>query len=84
MKILHIIRREEDNIIHEVIDHDRAVGDVSVLLIQDGVLSRFNANGEIFASINDVLARGINVQYELIDYPSMCQLIVEHDKVIVW
>lgn len=84
MKILHIIRREEDNLILEFIDHDRTEGEVSILLIQDGVLSGFKSNGEVFASINDVLARGINVQYKLIDYPSMCQLIVEHDKVIVW
>lgn len=84
MKVLHIIRREEGRLIQEIIDHDRVMGGASVLLIQDGVLSKLKGVGEIFASIHDVLARGISVPYELIDYPAMCQLIVEHDKVVVW
>lgn len=84
MKVLHILRREEDHWVQEVIDHERGRGEVSLLLIQDGVLSKLKGDGEIFASINDVLARGITVPYKLVDYPAICQLIVEHDKVVSW
>lgn len=84
MKVLHVIRREEDRLVEEIIDHDRTMSEVSVLLIQDGVLSKLKGDSEIFASINDVLARGISVPYKLIDYPAICQLIIEHDRVVVW
>lgn len=84
MKVLHIIRREEDRLIEEIIDHYKAIGEASILLIQDGVLSRLKVDGAVYASINDVLARGVSVPYKLIGYPAMCQLIIEHDKVIVW
>ena len=84
MKILHIIRRCGDNLAQEIIDYNRSVGEVSILLIQDGVFSKLNGDDRIFASVNDVEARGITVPYKLIDYPAICQLIVEHDKVVVW
>jgi len=84
MKILYIFRREEDPWIQEVIEHERRRGKVSILLIQDGVLARIKGDGEVFASLHDVLARGITVPYRLVDYPAICQMIVEHDKVIVW
>ena len=84
MKVLHIIRREWDQLTQEIMNHNRAAGEVSVLLVQDGVLAKLNGDGEIFASINDVEARGICVPHKLVDYPAICQLIIEHDKVIVW
>lgn len=86
MKVLHIIRREEDQLVRGIIEYDMTVRDASILLIQDGVLSRFKFRDEakVFASVNDVEARGINVYYNLVDYPAICQLILEHDKVIVW
>ena len=84
MKILHIIRRCGDQLAQEITDYSRTAGDVSILLIQDGVLSNLKGDDRIFASVNDVEARGISVRYELVDYPEICQLIVEHDKVVVW
>lgn len=84
MKVLHIIRRGEDPIVSEAIDHDRSIGEVSILLIQDGVLFKVEGDGQVFASINDVVARGVSVPYRLIDYQEMCRLIVEHDRVVVW
>lgn len=84
MNILHILRKEEDLFVKEVIAHDRTLKDVSILLIQDGVLSKFREDKNVFASVNDVEARGLNVSCNLVDYPAICRLIVEHDKVIVW
>ncbi len=84
MKILHILRREADQFVLEVIEHDRTVREVSILLIQDGVLSKFREDNNVFASVNDVEARGLDVSCNLVDYPAISQLIVGHDKVIVW
>ena len=84
MKVLHIIRRNDDRLAQEMIEHDRADCNVSVILIQDGVLSRLHVGGDIYASVNDVEARGIHTLCKLVDYPEICKLIIEHDKVVVW
>lgn len=84
MKVLHIIRRAGDSLVQEIIDQYRTKGDVSILLIQDGVLAKLENQGEIYASINDVRARGLDVPYKLVDYPAMCEMMIGHDKVIVW
>jgi len=83
-KTLHIIRKIGDKLAQEVIDHESAKGDVSVLLIQDGVLSSLYGAGDVYASVNDVEARGLNTSYKLVDYSTICQLIIDHEKVIVW
>ncbi len=84
MKTLHIIRKAGDKLGQEVIDHESAKGDVSVLLIQDGVLSRLYWSGDVYASVSDVEARSLNTSYKLVDYSTICQLIIDHEKVIVW
>ena len=84
MKTLHIIRNIDDKLAQEMIHHDSAKEDVAVLLIQDGVLSNLQVTGDIYASVNDVEARGLNTTYRLVDYSSICQLIIDHDRVIVW
>ncbi|OGW44827.1 MAG: hypothetical protein A2132_04055 [Nitrospirae bacterium RBG_16_43_11] len=84
VKTLHIIRNIDDKLAQEMIHHDSAKGSVSVLLIQDGVLSRLHGVGDIYASVYDVEARGLNTSYKLVDYSSICQLIIDHEKVIVW
>jgi len=83
-KTLHIIRKIGDKLAQEVIDHESAKGDVSVLLIQDGVLSSLYGAGDVYASVNDVEARGLNTSFKLVDYSTICQLIIDHEKVIVW
>ena len=84
MKTLHIIRNINDKLAQEMIHHDSDKGSVSVLLIQDGVFSSLQWSGDIYASVNDVEARGLNTSYKLVDYSSICQLIIDHEKVIVW
>ncbi len=83
-KTLHIIRKIGDKLAQEVINDESAKGDVSVLLIQDGVLSRLFRSGDVYASVSDVEARGLNTSYKLVDYSTICQLIIDHEKVIVW
>ena len=84
MKTLHIIRKAGDKLAQEVINHESDKSGVTVLLIQDGVFSSLQWAGDIYASVNDVDARGLKTSYKLVDYSSICQLIIDHDKVIVW
>ena len=84
MKVLHIIRKGADPLVQEIIDQHRTKGDVSILLIQDGVLAKLEDQGEIYASINDVRARGLDVSCKLVDYPAICEMVIGHDKVVVW
>ena len=84
MKTLHIIRKAGDKLAQEVINHESDKRGVTVLLIQDGVFSSLQGAGDIYASVHDVEARGLNTSYKLVDYSSICQLIIDHDKVIVW
>jgi len=84
MKTLHIIRKAGDKLAQEVINHESDKSGVTVLLIQDGVFSSLQWAGDIYASVNDIEARGLNTSYKLVDYSSICQLIIDHDKVIVW
>ena len=83
-KTLHIIRKAGDKLAQEVINHESDKSGVTVLLIQDGVFSSMQWAGDIYASVIDVEARGLNTSYKLVDYSSICQLIIDHDKVIVW
>ena len=84
MKTLHIIRNIDNELAQEVINYESDMRGVTVLLIQDGVFSSLQGAGDIYASVNDVEARGLNTSYKLVDYSSICQLIIDHDKVIVW
>ena len=84
MKTLHIIRKAGDKLAQEVINHESDKSGVTVLLIQDGVFSSLQWAGDIYASVNDIEARGLNTSYKLVDYSSICQLIMDHEKVIVW
>ncbi len=84
MKTLHIVRKVDIELAQEVISNEGDKGDFAVLLIQDGVLSKVQGTCDIYASVNDVEARGLSTSYKLVDYSSICQLIIDHDKVIVW
>ncbi len=84
MKTLHIIRKADDRFAREVISHESTDGGVSVLLIQDGVLSGLQVCGDIFASVSDIEARSLSTTYKLVDYNSICRMIIDHDRVVVW
>jgi len=59
--------------------------EVSVLLIHDGVTTKVNdPNVKIFALRDDIEARGIQSDYETIDYAAMADMIFEAKTVINW
>ena len=88
MKTLHIVRQRADRLAEAAIRRESAStpskAAVTVLLIQSAVLGDYSLPVSIYASEPDLLARGVTRPYEAIDFDRMSQLILEHDRTIVW
>ncbi|MBI5166845.1 MAG: hypothetical protein HY998_03755 [candidate division NC10 bacterium] len=84
MKILHIIRDPREQLALEVARYQADSREVSLLLIQDGVLADLMLDLPVYALTDDMEARGIQGRYLLVSYPEVVRLIFEHDKVIIW
>ena len=85
MSILHLIRRGCDSYPLEVARSQVAEGHgVSLLLLHDGVYARQDTGLKVYACRDDVLARGIDIQAELVDYDRIVELIFAHDSVCCW
>jgi len=86
MKVLHIIRGVDEKTPLDIIEYEADRHDVTVLLIQDGVLYTDikSSKYRIYASADDVMARGVDVPFRRVDYNRICDMIIENDKVVVW
>jgi sulfur relay protein TusB/DsrH len=58
--------------------------DVAVLLIHDAVYSSPQEGVKTYACADDIRARGIISDAELVDYEGIVRLIFEHELVICW
>ena len=86
MRILHIIKIKND-ILALSMAKEQALGkDVSILLLHDAVLTdKVQLNGsKAFACKDDVLARGVEMPCQLVDYQEIVNLIFDNEKVISW
>lgn len=85
MKVLHIIRSNDDQLARRMIEgmENQNHSDHALLMIQDGVYMRPGAL-RAFACAEDVRARGIETNLELVEYARIVELIFEYDKVITW
>ena len=90
MKVLHIIRSNDDPLARRMIDqmtYDDANGsEQALLLIQDGVYMRPGVAGgmRVFACADDVRARGVGTDAEPVEYGRIVDMVFEYDKVITW
>ncbi len=86
MRILHIVKNKHDTLSFSMAKGQALDNDVSMLLLHDAILvDRGQLNGlKVFACKDDVLARGIETQCQLIDYPEIVNLIFDNEKVISW
>jgi len=84
MKILHIIREINDKRAVETARAQAASHDVTVLLLQDAVLSRFPWEGEIVACREDLEARGGRPGVREVEYRDIIRMIFGHDRVVMW
>lgn len=87
MKVLHIIRNSDDPLARRVIgqlaDNETDGAEQTLLLIQDGVYMR-PEGGQVFACADDVRARGVETDAELVEYGRIVDMVFEYDKVITW
>lgn len=84
MKTLHIIRRVDDRVAWEVIRGDSHEGEVSVLLVQDGVYMEDAPMAKVYASSEDVQARGVFTSHSLVTSQQISRLVAEHERTVVW
>lgn len=85
MKVLHIIRSNDDPLAQRIIDDMRNNDDIeqTLVLIQDGVY--MNVKGDrVFACSDDADARGVETGVPLVGYDRIIEMTFEHDKVITW
>ena len=87
MRVLHIIRRANDHLALEAAGQHGPEG--TILLIQDGVRTIVSGTasghaGPVYAAAEDVGARGIETDHELLSADQICRKIVEHERTIVW
>lgn len=85
MKVLHVIRSNDDRIAQEMIEEIGRLADIdqTLLLIQDGVYIR-QEGLHAFACADDVAARGVATDASLVDYDRIVDMILESDRVITW
>jgi sulfur transfer complex TusBCD TusB component (DsrH family) len=83
MAVLHLIRRPTDRLAFETAV--RQGREATVLLIQDGVRAEAPEGlGRVYASADDVRARGVQTAYSMVDAARIGELIVSHERVLVW
>jgi sulfur transfer complex TusBCD TusB component (DsrH family) len=81
-KILHILRSTPDERTKETIMNHSQETDVTVLLIQEGVLTGERMPELVLALEEDVKKRKLSQDLPLIDYASMVRILFGHDRVI--
>lgn len=81
MATLHMLRNLDAGLLLEVLDPD--AGD-RLVLIQDGVLSRGPFPCETHACRQDVTARGMTTPFPDLDYDGIRDLMLAHEKVVLW
>ena len=85
MKVLHVIRINNDTLAQGVIENIRrdVIAEQTLLLIDDAVYMRLRGP-RVFACSDDVRARGIETDASLVEYGEIVDMIFEHDKVMTW
>ncbi len=83
MGMLHIIRRSNDPLALEAAGQSGRDG--AVLLVQDGVRAAVPGTaGKIYAAADDLEARGVRTEYPSVTAAQMSELILQHERVVVW
>ena len=85
MKVLHVIRSNNDTLAQQVREEIERSGGArqTILLIQDGVYVR-PKDAPAFVCSDDAVARGVETELLLVGYDRIVEMIFEHDKVITW
>jgi len=85
-RILHILKEQNSAEAEEIIglQNVRHPGELSVLLIQEGVRTKPRLKMKTFVLQEDARSRGIVPGENSISYAQMIEMILGHDAVVVW
>jgi len=81
MATLHILRNLDAGLCLEALD--APAGD-RLLLIQDGVLGRGPYPCEVAVAEDDLRARNVQSPFPALDYARIRDLMLAHDRVVLW
>jgi ABC-type uncharacterized transport system ATPase subunit len=84
MRFLHILRSSPDRWTMEIIARHVECFDVTIILIQDAVMTEEKLPGRVFILDDGNSIRKGHVDGIKIGYSYMVKAIFEHDRVILW
>jgi len=84
MNTLHIVRNQEDPLPFELLLQKKTKEEQTLLLIHDAVYHRGPFPHHSYASAADLAARGIISSLPLLTDLQICQMILDHQRTIVW
>ena len=84
MNTLHIVRNLEDLLPFELLLQNKTKEEQTLLLIHDAVYHRGPFSSRSYASTADLAARGILSSLPLLTDLQICQMILDHQRTIVW
>jgi len=84
MNTLHIVRKLEDPLPFELLLQNKKKEAQTLLLVHDAVYHRGPFPKHCYASAEDLAARGILSTLPLLTDLQICQMIVDHQRTIVW
>lgn len=85
MRILHIIRHPDEAMGWQAAEAQAAQHEVTVLLLQDGVLSRRETALPLYASALDLDARGrVADRLKPLSDAEIVEILTGHDRVVTW
>lgn len=84
MNTLHIVRNLEDTLPFELLLQNGPKGEQTLLLIHDAVYHRGPFPKRSYASAADLAARGVGSSLPLLTDAQICQIILDHQRTIVW
>jgi len=85
VKVLHVIRSNDDPLARRIIDDIRRDNgtEQTLVLVQDGVYMKPEGL-RVFACSDDVRARGVETDVPLVEYDQIIDMVFGHDRVITW
>lgn len=84
MKVLHILRKSQDDLARETIERQPDNVEVTVVLIQEAVSLRERLTKRLLVLEDDVRDMHVDMDIPRISYHDLLNLIFEHDKVFCW
>ena len=84
MNTLHIVRNLEDTLPFELLLQNKTKEEQTLLLIHDAVYHRGPFPSHSYASAADLAARGMISSLPLLTDLQICQMILDHQRTIVW